>query len=75
MKMSAWLADQIIQLFFFKKTFSTVIDERATWFEKTKTTIRRVEGSHSVHLENAPLVAGEVCAWILAQDVVEVARL
>ncbi|KAG0049878.1 hypothetical protein BGZ83_005309 [Gryganskiella cystojenkinii] len=57
------------------QTMIGMIDERPTWFTKTKTTIRRVEGSHSVHLENAPLVACEVRAWVLAQDVPEVARL
>lgn len=42
---------------------------------KTEVTIKVVEGGHSVHMEDVPAVAREVCPWILAQDIGEAARL
>ncbi|KAG0089127.1 hypothetical protein BGZ92_005274 [Podila epicladia] len=52
-----------------------MVEERKSWMTKTKATIKVVEGGHSVHMEDAPAVAREICPWILAQDIGEVARL
>ncbi|KAF9205345.1 hypothetical protein BGZ59_000523 [Podila verticillata] len=52
-----------------------MVEERKSWMTKTEVTIKVVEGGHSVHMEDAPAVAREVCPWILAQDIGEVARL
>ncbi|KAF9986385.1 hypothetical protein BGZ65_007810 [Modicella reniformis] len=51
-------------------------DERVGWIQKGRVTIKEVPGSHSVHMENAPLVSEKVAGWILEQDVNgEVAKL
>ncbi|KAF9429729.1 hypothetical protein BGZ94_009699 [Podila epigama] len=52
-----------------------MVEERTKWMEKTKVTMRTVEGGHSVHMEDAPQVAREVCGWIFEQDLDQAARL
>ncbi|KAG0367506.1 hypothetical protein BGZ54_003766 [Gamsiella multidivaricata] len=52
-----------------------VQNERVKWIHKAKVSVEGVPGNHSVHMENAPLIAEKVCRWILTQDVGEVARL
>ncbi|KAG0012128.1 hypothetical protein BGZ82_002725 [Podila clonocystis] len=51
------------------------VEERQSWITKTKATIKVDEGGHYAHMEDAPTVARDVCPWILAQDIGEVARL
>ncbi|KAG0368497.1 hypothetical protein BGZ54_001811 [Gamsiella multidivaricata] len=50
-------------------TMKTTVDERVGWLQKANVTVKGIPGSHSVHMEDAPLVAKQVCGWILAQDV------
>ncbi|KAF8924216.1 hypothetical protein BGZ58_002033 [Dissophora ornata] len=52
-----------------------VVNERLEWIQNAKTTVKGVQGNHSVHMENAPLVAENISSWILEQDIGEVARL
>ncbi|KAG0270984.1 hypothetical protein BGZ95_001280 [Linnemannia exigua] len=52
-----------------------VMDQRLDWVQKGKLTLTSVPGKHSVHMENAPLVASKIVPWILAQDIGEVAKL
>ncbi|KAG0343796.1 hypothetical protein BG004_004990 [Podila humilis] len=52
-----------------------VVEDRKSVMNKTDVVLKCVEGGHSVHLENAPSVANQICPWVLAQDVGEVARL
>ncbi|CAO3565713.1 unnamed protein product [Mortierella alpina] len=49
--------------------------ENKEWFSNTRLTIKKVEGSHAVHLENPQLVSGHVCSWIQDQDATILARL
>ncbi|KAG9320515.1 hypothetical protein KVV02_000174 [Mortierella alpina] len=56
-------------------TKSETVSERMAWFCKAKVTVKRIEGSHSVHMENAQMVSGHVCNWILDQDAATIARL
>ncbi|KAG0371712.1 hypothetical protein BGX24_001292 [Mortierella sp. AD032] len=56
-------------------TIRYMVDDRIPWLGQTKVTIRDVVGSHSVHMEDAPTVAEQVCNWILSQDDGPVARL
>ncbi|KAF9904696.1 hypothetical protein EC991_002395 [Linnemannia zychae] len=52
-----------------------VLNYRSDWIHKNKLTVTSVPGKHSVHMENAPLVASKIVPWILAQDVGEIAKL
>ncbi|GJJ74648.1 hypothetical protein EMPS_07006 [Entomortierella parvispora] len=53
-----------------------MLELRTTWLAQTKSVTKRiVPGNHSVHLDNASVVASEVCSWILAQDSAPKARL
>ncbi|KAG0271523.1 hypothetical protein BGZ95_000655 [Linnemannia exigua] len=52
-----------------------MVDDRMPWLRQTKVTIRDVVGSHSIHMEDAPIIAEQVCTWILSQDDNPVARL
>ncbi|KAG0379435.1 hypothetical protein BGX24_000391 [Mortierella sp. AD032] len=52
-----------------------VLNHRSDWIHKGKLTMTSVPGKHSVHMENAPLVASKIVPWILAQDIGEVAKL
>ncbi|KAG0219554.1 hypothetical protein BGX31_011290 [Mortierella sp. GBA43] len=49
-------------------------NKRIAWMKKASVTVKGIPGSHSVHMENAPLVAEEISSWILEQDT-QVARL
>ncbi|OAQ28032.1 alpha/beta-hydrolase [Linnemannia elongata AG-77] len=57
------------------QTIRYMVDDRLPWLCQTKVTIRDVDGNHHVHMEDAPMVAGHVCDWILRQDDAPVARL
>ena len=61
--------------FFLYAFMQLVIEERKSWMTKANVTIKVVEGGHFVHMDDAPAIAREVCPWILAQDIGEVARL
>ncbi|KAF9139542.1 hypothetical protein BGX30_007840 [Mortierella sp. GBA39] len=52
-----------------------LLNHRTGWIQKGKLEVTSVPGKHSVHMENAPLVASKIIPWILAQDVGEVAKL
>ncbi|KAG0207163.1 hypothetical protein BGX33_006967 [Mortierella sp. NVP41] len=52
-----------------------VLNHRSDWIHKGKLTLMSVPGKHSVHMENATLVASKIVPWILAQDVGQVAKL
>ncbi|KAF9437258.1 hypothetical protein BGZ76_001423 [Entomortierella beljakovae] len=49
-------------------------NDRQNW-PKGKVTIKGVPGSHSVHMENAPLVAEKISSWVHEQDFSEAAKL
>ncbi|KAF9923967.1 hypothetical protein FBU30_005987 [Linnemannia zychae] len=57
------------------QTIRYMVDDRLPWLEKTKVTLKDVVGSHSVHMENAPMIAELVCQWILSQDKSLVSKL
>ncbi|KAF9897457.1 hypothetical protein BX616_005559 [Lobosporangium transversale] len=52
-----------------------VSDEREGWITKGKVTIKGVPGNHSVHMEDASMVAESISSWVLEQNVGEIARL
>jgi hypothetical protein len=55
--------------------YAIVLNHRMDWIHKGKLEVTSVPGKHSVHMENAPLVASKIIPWILAQDVGQVAKL
>lgn len=36
--------------------------------QQAKVTVKEIPGSHSVHMENAPLVSEIISSWVLEQD-------
>ncbi|KAF9363341.1 hypothetical protein BGX34_004358 [Mortierella sp. NVP85] len=50
-------------------------NERVGWIQKAKVTIKGVPGSHSVHMEDAPVVSESITSWIMEQNAGEVAKL
>lgn len=62
-------------LFHCNLSYFIVLNHRTGWIPKGRLEVTSVPGKHSVHMENAPLVASKIIPWILAQDVGEVAKL
>ncbi|KAI1317884.1 hypothetical protein EDD11_007546 [Mortierella claussenii] len=54
---------------------ATASNEREGWITRGTVTVKGVPGSHSVHMEDAPLVADQISSWILKQDLAQVAKL
>ncbi|KAG0321862.1 hypothetical protein BGZ97_010016 [Linnemannia gamsii] len=61
-----WSTDRLLTI---------LLNHRMDWIHKGKLEVTSVPGKHSVHMENAPLVASKIIPWILAQDVGQVAKL
>ena len=61
---------------YLKHSMHPAVEERQAWLTQSPVvTICPVEGYHHVHLEDAPLVAGKISEWVLAQDEPAKARL